>query len=395
MEVTRKQIRNYRLQAHHLDKRIPMENMLEVVGACGIQNSPPGAWETAIYTRVKDVSLENLDNALCKDKTLLQAWSFRGVPVIFPTEQSDIFLSPLIAKENEQPWIYTRGISAALDYLDLSFEELLALTRKAAKYLDEHAVQSKQILDEILAEIVEKELPPAKRKLWRDPSMYGEKQTVGQAAVSFLLRPCAFHSLVVFGKRENNSPTFTSFKNWTGYEPKTIADVDKNLVEKFLHCYGPTTLDCFMKWLGSSKEQAKRLWNNVSDEMTPVEVAGKTCYILTKDCEALLNAEKPEDKIQLLGPHDPYLDLRDREMILEDKKLQKKVWQFVSNPGVVLYDGRIIGIWKARALKDKLEVYTTLWEKISATEEKKIRQLTEEYAGFRKAKIRKYYLKNT
>ena len=46
-------------------------------------------------------------------------------------------------------------------------------------------------------------LPAEKRDLWNQPSMYGspDKQTVGGAVVSFLLRPCAFMGLVVFGRR--------------------------------------------------------------------------------------------------------------------------------------------------------------------------------------------------
>ena len=49
-------------------------------------------------------------------------------------------------------------------------------------------------------------------------SMYGnpERQTVGGAVVSFLLRPCAFMGLVVL-QAEGYQPTFTSYKSWTGH----------------------------------------------------------------------------------------------------------------------------------------------------------------------------------
>ncbi|MFR5781436.1 MAG: hypothetical protein ACLUEK_06165 [Oscillospiraceae bacterium] len=44
--------------------------------------------------------------------------------------------------------------------------------------------------------------------LWRGGTMYGdpEKQSVGGAVVSFMLRPCAFAGLVVFGRRQGARP---------------------------------------------------------------------------------------------------------------------------------------------------------------------------------------------
>jgi len=107
MNVNAEKIRNYRLQAHYLDRKIPMGGMLTAAGVCGLQNTPPGAWETSLFNRLDGCTLQSLNEALYNSKTLLQAWSYRGVPVVFPTEQSDIFLTPLIAQEGEQPWIYT------------------------------------------------------------------------------------------------------------------------------------------------------------------------------------------------------------------------------------------------------------------------------------------------
>ena len=45
-------------------------------------------------------TLPELHDALYRRKTLLQAWSYRGVPVVFPTAESGIFLSPLAAQKS-------------------------------------------------------------------------------------------------------------------------------------------------------------------------------------------------------------------------------------------------------------------------------------------------------
>lgn len=384
------QIRAYRLRAHHLDQPLPPEGLEIAAGACGLQNSPPGAWETAAFNRLADCTLKGLQTALYEEKSVLQAWSYRGAPVVFPTDQSAVFLAALTARAGEEPWIYTRGITLALDHLQMSFDELLPLVKEAVRYLEHHTVKSKETLDRTLAEIVEAALPASKAALWREPSMYGapDKQTVGGAVVSFLLRPCAFEALVVFGQRKGISPTFTSFSNWIGHAPIPMPAAEKELVRKFLRCYGPMTLQHFTDWLGASPRQAKRLWQNVSEELVPVLVQDKTCYLLASELANWQQAESPAERLLLLGAHDPYLDMRDRVVLLGDKALHRQVWQTVANPGVILKNGRIAGIWRTKTQKDKLNISLTAYEKLTALEQKQLADLAESYAVFRQQTIK-------
>lgn len=379
-------IRAYRLHAHHLDEKVPPSGLWEAAGACGLQNSPPGAWETALFNRAYGCSLLELQDILYKEKSLLQAWSFRGAPVVFPTSESDVFLTALMAREGEQPWIYTSGIAAALDFLGMSFEQVYDLMRKAVGYLDCHTVKSKETLDQVLAGIVWKELPAEKQVLWNAPSMYGrpDRQTVGGAAVSFLLRPCSFDSLVVFGERQGISPVFTSFRNWTGLVPEKRESAEKELVRKFLHCYGPATVNHFGEWLGCSPAQARRLWSTIEEEMVRLNVMGRVCYMLACDAGELEHSELTGERLLLLGAHDPYLDMKDKTVILEDPGLQKAVWRYAANPGVILKGGRGAGIWKARAQNGKLYISMTLFEQFSGEEQKVLKNLAAEYGAFRK-----------
>lgn len=401
MKIETENIRSYRLKVHHLEKKLPLSELVDAAGACGVQNSPPGAWETAMFNRLKGCTLPILHDALYEKKILLQAWSVRGAPVVFPTEQSGVFLTALLAQEGEQPWIYTRGITAALDYVQMSFDDLLMRTKQAAAYLDSHTVRSKESLDQTLADIIELSLPEEKRALWRAPSMYGnpDRQTVGGAAVSFLLRPCSFSSLVVFGRRQGITPSFTSFQNWTGSGPEALApaeepaarkEYEEELVRKFLHCYGPSTRDAFMGWLGCSGQQARRLWSGAADEMEPVQTGKKTCYMLSKDMEELAHSQPDGDNLLLLGAHDPYLDIKDRDILQEDRTLHKNVWKTVENPGVILKAGRIAGIWRSKTLGDKLETEMTLFEAFKTGEKNNLKELAEEYAEFRGLSLNKY-----
>ena len=64
MEVNAQNIRMFRLHTHHLDKRYAINSIPEIVGACGMQNTPPSAWETALFNRVSDCSLSDLNQEI-------------------------------------------------------------------------------------------------------------------------------------------------------------------------------------------------------------------------------------------------------------------------------------------------------------------------------------------
>ena len=230
LELDARQVRNFRLQAHHLDAFYGRDDALAAVGACGMQNSPPGAWEAALFNRVPACGAADRDRMLLEERTLLQAWSFRGAPMVFPTADGAAFLSALAA-EGDEPWIYTRGIGLALDFLGVGFDELLALLEQVMPRLDGRAVVGKAALDQTLAAWMEPLLPARKRSLWNEPSMYGspDKQTVGGAAVSFLLRPCSFKGLVVFGARDPKAGCFGSVSDFAAlpfnHRPEVVGGV--------------------------------------------------------------------------------------------------------------------------------------------------------------------------
>lgn len=377
MEVSKEQIRRFRLNSHHLDRRYSGGGLSKLAGAAGFQNSPPGAWEAALWNRTGDYSRDEMTDLLERDKVLIQAWSLRGAPIVFPVEESEVFLAALKSEPGES-WIYTDGIGPALDHLEMELEELLKLLIEVLPELDHVAVKSKNTLDEFLADRILPLLPEEKKPLWQSHSMYGDpnRQTAGGAAVSFLLRPCSFMGFVVFAGREGRTPVFTSYKNWTGKEltagfhmtEMTDGTVFlesespvKRLTWKFLHAYGPALEKDLARWLGSSLRQSARFWQTVTDEIVPVSVNGTERWALASDLEALLDPPAPERKYHLLGAHDPYLGLYDRDLIVETKARQQLIWQKVANPGVILKDGAVMGLWRTQKKGQKLTVRAELW----------------------------------
>lgn len=86
----------FRLHAHHLSNRRPADDVHEVAGACGIQNSPPGSALLALHARVEDMTAERMDHLVSDEKSLLQTWCMRGSPFCFPTVDAPVFTAGVL-----------------------------------------------------------------------------------------------------------------------------------------------------------------------------------------------------------------------------------------------------------------------------------------------------------
>ena len=105
--------------------------------------------------------------------------------------------------------------------------------------------------------------------------------------------------------------------------------------------------------------------------------------MLAADLPHLLQAAPPRQPLVLLGPHDPYLDARDRDLLLADPAGQRKVWRTVANPGVLLRGGQVAALWKPRAARGGMAVAVTPLAELSAAERRQAAAQAERYAQFR------------
>jgi hypothetical protein len=120
---------------------------------------------------------------------------------------------------------------------------------------------------------------------------------------------------------------------------------------RFLRFYGPADHRDFAAWAGMTPRHAQRLWDEIADNL--VQAGG--AWLLRDDASAL---ESPPSAsgIRLLPPGDPYLQKPNRELLAPDPALHKRMFRPVASPGAVLRDGRLAGLWKARAKGRKLEI---------------------------------------
>jgi Winged helix DNA-binding domain len=126
-------------------------------------------------------------------------------------------------------------------------------------------------------------------------------------------------------------------------------------VERFLHFYGPADVAGFADWAGIAKPHATRLWHAVEGDLAEVPLAKRKAWALRADKDEL---ESPPDAhgIRLIPPGDPYLQKPNRALLAPDAELRKRLFRPVGSPGAVLSDGRLAGLWRAKAKGKKTEI---------------------------------------
>jgi hypothetical protein len=122
-------------------------------------------------------------------------------------------------------------------------------------------------------------------------------------------------------------------------------------LRRFLAYYGPATPGAFAEWAGIAKPQAQRIWSQVEDELAE---AGDG-HVLKEDRRALGSPPAAEG-VRLLPAGDPYLQKPNRRLLAPDDALRKRLFRPVASPGAVLKDGRLVGLWRAKAKGGKLEL---------------------------------------
>src|SRR6185503_20239057 len=127
-KVSRSDVIAFRLNAHHLIERLDENGLLDAAGRCGIQNSPPGSALLALHARVRNITQQQVREAIAEEKSLLQTWCMRGAPFYFPTADAPIFTIGVLPPTEEAMLHFIVGVEQTLGKLDISLTEAVELT---------------------------------------------------------------------------------------------------------------------------------------------------------------------------------------------------------------------------------------------------------------------------
>jgi hypothetical protein len=111
---------------------------------------------------------------------------------------------------------------------------------------------------------------------------------------------------------------------------------------------------------------------------------GTNAWVLAEDEQALVTAAEIHG-VRLLANRDPLNAARDRELLVNDPAVRKRIWTAIGAPGTVLVDGEVAGLWRPAKKGRKLVVTVEPMGKLKAAAKDGLAAEAERIAPFRGA----------
>ena len=337
MELGRAQVMAFRVARHDLGD--PADDLLEAAESWTVQDTPPGSAALALHARVPDAGPDELERLLLEERSLVVLYNPRHAPIVVPAAAADVFTAAFRPRD-EGEWQAVIGSGLR----DARTPPLKAIDQVSAAVHDalDGGPLSRDDLHEELRHRVDGDLLP-----WCDgcKSHHVRRQLITCAAL---------RGELCFAGRAGRQPRFARPDQWLAATVRATVEPDtaaRQLVRRYLRRYAPSTPALFAQWAGIGPAQARRTWAMAEDGLVESDGA----WLLLADLP-LLTDPPPATGVRMLPPLDPFLQARDRELLVPDPERRKAVWRALGNPGMVLADGDLIAAWRPSKKKSRLEV---------------------------------------
>jgi hypothetical protein len=152
---------------------------------------------------------------------------------------------------------------------------------------------------------------------------------------------------------DSSPPVLVPIDDWPGI-PAEQAGTD-DLIRRYLTFVGPASHGDVAGWLDTTQREVRAVWPG---GLVEVDVDGRTTWLPESEVDLLRNPPEPP-RVRLLPTSDPFLQERNRPMLVPDRTRHKEMWPVIGQPGAVLVDGAVAGIWRPKATRKKLELRIT------------------------------------
>ncbi len=371
LSLTDAQVSAFRMNRHHLDLRAPSNRLTAVVGdVCGVQAQVTAMARIALWARLRQLSVDDVEKALVQKRTIVKTWSMRGALHLLASNELLLFLRGLMPTRlpREQRWISGAGLKE---------EETTAMILDALKNGPLTRAQLVAYLSKRLG---------TKTKDWFDGG-WG-RETVGSNTSWQLVRPAVMRGLVCFGPSNGQEITFTRVDQWL-HGPRLMPaeqEAEDALVRRHLHAFGPADAKDLWSWSGVYVRRIRVILDRLRDELVEVDTGRRRGFLLREDLPNLEKAASEPGIVRLLPSFDPFLlGHRDRDHLV-DRAHYKQVYK---DQGwlapVVLVDGRVAGTWSYERQPRKLGVDVRMFAAFSRETRTKAKEEAHDLSRFLEA----------
>ncbi len=366
--ISEARVSAFRMHRHHLDLRASSSRLPDVVGdVCGVQAQVTAMARIALWVRLRQLTVDDVERALVRKRTIVKTWSMRGALHLLASNELLLYLRGLMPTRlpREQRWIEGAGLRE---------EETTAMILDALKNGPLTRVQLVGYLAKRLG---------TKTKDWIDGG-WG-RTTTGSNTSWQLVRPAVMRGLVCFGPSNGQEITFTRVDRWLR-GPRSLPTeeaAEDALVRGHLRAFGPADAKDLWSWSGVYVRRIRVILDRLRNELVEVDTGRRPGFLLRKDLPELEKAASEPGIVRLLPSFDPYLlGHRDRDHLV-DRTHYKEVYK---DQGwlapVVLVDGRVAGTWSYERQPRKLRVDVNMFTAFSKETRTKAKEEAHDLSRF-------------
>jgi len=339
ISLTLNQVRYLRLRAQCLVLPVSgLDFIAEGVcrAICGVQAQDLPAAILAIRVRSSHLTADKVEQERSEGR-LIRTWCMRGTLHLVSSEDAAWlipFLGPILLpthrrRAEQLGWEPVR-LAKGIDLLQESLAAQGPMTRKEIQQL-----------------LVNNSLP-----------------SEGQAPIH-LIYHAALEGILCMGADRGKQSTYTAFEDWVG-EPHRLTNQEAitKLALRYFTGYGPVTPRDFTAWSGLNINAARQAWGLIGDQIMPVELDGKSMWMLKSQLAWLDEFGKNPGVIKLLPRFDTSLLGYSNRDISIAPAYSKYVHPGggIINRVVLSGIGMILGTWKIEKHQGRNIVAVELFE---------------------------------
>lgn len=355
IEVTRAQVLAFRMARHGLNR--PTDE--PIVGAdlslldLGIQDTGPDGAPWALALR--GVSTRGEGGAPVDEDEWAMAWTLRGAPHLY--RRADLAAVALATAPFSETDAAKRIFDASKPLRDAGIPVLDALATIARHQRDLAAEPTAK--GDVSRELTPRLDPPYLRHCRPCDTTHVYEQPFRLSALQAGLELVPGTTPPVLRRVPGVDPLVYQ---QSGAEAEPRFDVIRN----HLRFYGPASRTDLAQAIESPVKEVAAHWPADTVEVTITGLAGgpRSATVLAADLDELTSIEETrhEGAVRLLGPYDPYLQLRDRDLLVPDEAHRKDLWRVLGRPGAaVADDGEVLATWRPKTSGKRLTVRVGWW----------------------------------
>ncbi|GAB3721401.1 crosslink repair DNA glycosylase YcaQ family protein [Amycolatopsis oliviviridis] len=326
LEVDREQVLAYRIAAHGLHRE-ETDPAAAAVFDLGLQDSVRDTALLGLAARVDgDVTPEVWDY-----ERFVLAWTHRGAPHFHRRAELDAIRAALVPLDEKDAMARILWQRKQVEAAGMSATDALFTAAKAIRKVVT-GVQTKGTVSGAVTELIPDGLSYACRGC-------GVVHIYEQ-----LMRVASIHAGVRL-EAGATPATLAPLEKRGALKTSPDAKAAARVIEGYLRINGPAAPGDAAAYVGTTRAGVDAMW---PDNLVEVRVDGKKAF-LPEDRVALLENPPEPDVVRLLPPLDPFVQARDRAVVVPDKARQKEVWKILGSPGALLAEGEIAGVWRAKA----------------------------------------------